>query len=151
MNYTNLTKSELIRYLDLSSTDPLVRKLVTLLQEEGLVRELTEVGMDPVTHKFEYDYDFYGPAEYINHLCNEVDFYQREREEAEYQIHQLEKEIKGLSTMTLMNFIADVNHKMEMNNLELARANNRAEAERAQRKEAEQKFEFWEKLNHGIK
>lgn len=152
MNYQHLTTKELIRYLDLTSTDPLVRKLIQLLQDESLIEELEAVGMDPDSKVFKDDgWEYRSPGEYIEHLRREVDYYVGERNHAEDQVLELEAEIKRLGTMSIVNFIADVKHKLDMNNLETARANNRAESERVLRKEAEQKFEFWDKMNHGVK
>jgi hypothetical protein len=151
MNYQHLTVKELIRYLDLTSTDPLVRKLIQLLQDESLVEELAEAGMDPVTQEFKHDWEYFGPASYIEKLRNDVDYYVEECNNLENKVRELEGEVTRMSTVSLVNFIADVQHKLEMNKLETARANNRAEAERAARKEAEQKFEFWDKMNHGVK
>ena len=152
MNYNHLTAKELIRYLDLTSTDPLVRRLVELLQEESLIEELEEAGMDPVTKEFRDDgWNYRGPAEYIQHLRNDIDYYVREAEELQGQVHDLEKEVKRFSTVNLVSFIADVHHKLEMAKMEQGRAERRAEHEQTLRKEAEQKFEFWDKMNHGIK
>lgn len=152
MNYNHLTAKELIHYLDLNSTDPLVLRLVKLLQEESLVEELEEAGMDPVTKEFRDDgWNYRGPAEYIQHLRNDLDYYVRECDDLQNQVYDLEKEIKNLSTISLVNFIADVKHKLDMTIMEKDRANAKAEEERVKRKEAEQKFEFWDKMNHGIR
>lgn len=151
MNYAAMTTKELIHYLDLYSDDPVVRRLVRLLQEESLVEELAALGMDPVTREFKHDWEYYGPAEYIEKLRGDIDYYVEECNDLENQVRELEGEVTRMSTVSLVNFIADVKHKLDMNNLETARANNRAEAERAARKEAEQKFEFWDKMNHGVK
>jgi predicted Holliday junction resolvase-like endonuclease len=74
-----------------------------------------------------------------------------ERDQMEHEKDELEREVTRLSTMSLVNFVADVQHKMEMNTMERDRAVKRAEQERELRKEAEQKFEFWDKMNHGVK
>jgi hypothetical protein len=152
MNYEHLTAKELINYLDLYHEDPLVRRLVTLLREESLIEELEEAGMDPVTKEFRDDgWNYLGPGEYIEHLRNDVDYYVREAEELQGQVHELEKEVKRFSTVNLVSFIADVHHKLEMAKMEQGRAERIAEQERVLSKTAEQKFEFWDKMNHGIK
>ena len=152
MNYENLSVKELIHYLDLYHEDPLVRRLVTLLREESLVEELEDAGMDPVTKTFRTDgWNYRGPAEYIQHLRNDLDYYVREADDLQNKVYDLEKEIKNLSTISLVNFIADVHHKLEMAKMEQGRAERIAEQERVLRKTAEQKFEFWDKMNHGIK
>lgn len=151
MNYEHLTAKELIHYLDLYSEDPMVRRLVRLLQEDWLMEELIDAGMDPDSRQFKHDWEYYGPREYIEHLRNDVDYYVRERDEMEAQVFELEKEVKRLGTISLVNFIADVHHKLEMAKMEQGRAERIAEHEKTLRKEAEQKFEFWDKMNHGIK
>lgn len=151
MNYQHLTAGELIRYLDLTSTDPLVRKLIQLLQDESLIYELESAGMDPVTREFKHDWEYFGPASYIEKLRNDVDYYVEECNNLENKVRELEGEVTRMSTVSLVNFIADVHHKLEMSKFEQGRAERRAEAEREARKEAEQKFEFWDKMNHGVK
>jgi hypothetical protein len=151
MNYDNLTTKELINYLDLTSTDPLVLRLIDLLKDESLSVELEEAGMDPITREFRDDGVYLSPAEYINQLQRDRDYYLDESDDQRRQIDSLEAEIKRLGTINLMNFIADVQHKMEMATMEKDRAVRRAEQERELRKEAEQKFEFWDKMNHGIR
>jgi len=151
MNHDNLTAKELIHYLDLYSEDPVVRRLVTLLQEDSLMCELVDVGMDEDTLQFKDDWQYYSPGDYISHLRNDLDYYVRECDDLQNEVYDLQKEIKNMSTISLVSFIADVKHKMDMTIMEKDRALARAEEERVLRKSAEQKFEFWDKMNHGIK
>lgn len=151
MKTEHLTIKELINYLDFTSTDPMVLRLVHSLKNESLSVELEEAGMDPTIRKFKDDWEYFSPAEYINHLQRERDYYLEESDDQRHQIEQLEAEIKRMSTTTLMNFIADVQHKMEMTTMEKDRAVRAAAADRKLREEAEQKFEFWDKMNHGIR
>jgi len=151
MNYEAMSTKELIHYLDLYSDDPLVRRLVKLLQEESLVTELVEAGMDPVTREFENDWNQYSPGEYIRQLRSDLDYYVRECDDLQSQIQSLEKEVSRMGTVNLISFIADVHHKLEMAKMEQGRAERIAENEKKLRKEAEQKFEFWDKMNNGIR
>ena len=152
MNYEHLSVKELIHYLDLYHEDPLVRRLVKLLREESLIEDLEQVGMDPVDKVFKDDgWEYRTPSEYIQHLRNDIDYHVRECDDLQSQVYDLEKEVNRLSTIGIMNFVADVHHKLEMAKMEQGRAERIAEHEKKLRQEAEQKFEFWEKLNHGIK
>lgn len=151
MNYDNLSAKELIHYLDIYNDDPMVRRLVKLLQEDSVVKELIDVGMDPTSNTFEHDWQHLSPGDYIEQLRRDMDYYIEERDEAEHKADELEREVIRLSTMSLVNFIADVHHKLEMNTMEKDRAVKRAEQEQELRKEAEKKFEFWDKMNHGIR
>lgn len=151
MNYNNLSPKELVNYLDLHSEDPVVRRLIELLQEGSIVGELVEAGMDPNFNTFKDDWQDYSPGAYIEHLRSDLDYYVRESDELQSQVYDLEKEITRLSTTSLVKFIADVHGQLESAKMSEQRAVNKAETERKLRKEAEQKFEFWEKLNHGVK
>ena len=152
MNYEHLSVKELIHYLDLYHEDPLVRRLVKLLREESLIEDLEQVGMDPVDKVFKDDgWEYRTPSEYIQHLRNDIDYHVRECDDLQSQVYDLEKEVNRLSTIGIMNFVADVKHKLDMTIMEKDRAIARAEEEKVLRKSAEQKFEFWDKMNHGIK
>ena len=151
MNYETLSAKELIHYLDLYSNDPVVRRLVKLLQEESLVEELVEAGMDPVSREFEHDWEHLSPAEYIYKLKSDIDYYKQEVDDKDTEIFNLNKEVNRLSTKSLVSFIADVQQTLEFAKMEEGRAKRIAEHEKQLRQEAEKKFEFWEKLNHGVK
>ena len=152
MNYEHLSVKELIHYLDLYHKDPLVRRLVKLLREESLIEDLEQVGMDPVSKVFKDDgWEYRTPGEYIEHLRNDIDYHVRECDNLQSQVHDLEKEVKRLSTISLVSFIADVHQTLETAKMEEGRARRIAEHEKKLREEAEHKFEFWDKMNHGIK
>ncbi len=151
MNYNTLSDKELIHYLDIYSDDLVVRRLVKLLQEDSVVKELIDVGMDPTNMTFEHDWQHLSPGDYIEQLRRDIEYYIDERDEMEQEKDRLEREVNRLSTISLVNFIADVHHKLEVSQMERDRANRQAEQERVLRKEAEKKFEFWDKINHGIK
>jgi predicted RNase H-like nuclease (RuvC/YqgF family) len=152
MNYNNLSVKELIHYLDLYNDDPLVRRLVVLLREESLVEELEEVGMDPNTKTFRDEgWDYRGPGEYIEHLRNDVDYYVREADELRTEVHNLEKEVARLSARGVASLLAEVHDTLESAKMEEGRYRRMAEHEKKLREEAEQKFEFWDKLHYGIK
>ncbi len=151
MNYQTMSTKELVHYLDLYSTDPIVRRLVQLLQEESLVQELVNVGMDPVDRTFEHDWQHLSPGDYIEQLRRDMEYHIEERDEIEQEKEQLEREVNRLSTTSLVKFIADVHQTLEMNKMERDRAVRQSKKEQELRKEAEQKFEFWDKMNHGIR
>jgi predicted RNase H-like nuclease (RuvC/YqgF family) len=152
MNYNNLSVKELVHYLDLYNDDPLVRRLVVLLREESLIEELEAVGMDPATKEFKDEgWNYRGPAEYIEHLRNEIDYYVREADDLQTEVHNLEKEVAKLSARGVASLLAEVHDTLEAAKMEEGRYRRMAEHEKKLREEAEHKFEFWEKLNHGIK
>jgi len=146
-----LSNQELVNRLWLESTDPTVRKLLEIFNEESLIDELKSAGMDIKNMAFESDYQWYSPAEYIHHLRSDVQYYMDEADDLRNEVDALNREINRLSTISLVNFIAEVKHKLEMTTMEKDRAVRAAENDRKLREDAEQKFEFWEKLHYGIK
>lgn len=151
MNYLTMSSKELIHYLDFNSQDPIVRRLVKLLQEESLVEDLVAAGMDPETREFKHDWSYYSPSEFIEKLQNDVEYMDQDLIEKEREIADLEREVTRLSTKSLVQFIADVHEKLESAKMEEGRARRIAEHEKKLREEAEHKFEFWDKMNNGIR
>lgn len=109
MNYDSMTSKELINYLDLHNTDPLVRRLITLLRDESLMEELEDAGMDPVTKTFEDGWETYTPSEYIYHLRSDVDYYKQDAETWEAQHEQAKQECEKLKARS----VAELLHEME--------------------------------------
>ncbi len=151
MNYNSLSDKELLNYLDLYSDDPVVRRLLKILEEGSIMQELVDAGMNPNDKTFEHEWQHLSPGDYIVQLRRDMEYYIDERDELEQEKEQLEREVNRLSITSLVKFIADVHQTLEMNKSERDRALRQSEQERERRKEAEQKFEFWEKLNHGVK
>jgi hypothetical protein len=151
MNYNSLSDKELLNYLDLYNDDPLVRRLLKILEEGSIVQELVDAGMDPTDRTFEHDWQHLSPGDYIEQLRRDMEYHIDERDEIELEKEHLEREVTRLSTMSLVKFIADVSEKLDVATSEMHRAQRIAENEKKLRQESEQKFEFWEKLNHGIK
>ena len=55
MNYNAMTLPELVHYLDLYNTDPMVQRLIQRLDHSDLRLELEEAGMDHVSGMFKDD------------------------------------------------------------------------------------------------
>ena len=146
-----LSNKEFINQLDLESTDPVVRRLLAIINDDSIRVELEEAGMDPVYCTFEYEWEHLHPADYIRKLKDDIEYYKRDIDDKDTEIYNLNKEINRLSTTSLVSFIADVQQTLETAKMEEGRARRIAEHEKKLREEAEHKFEFWEKLNYGGK
>ena len=109
MNLNHLSDVELLRYLDLTSTDPTIIRLVNMLSAPngGLVGDLVEAGMDPNTWVFTEDYQDYFPGEYITHLQKMVDYEQQDRVIAESDLADMREEVKRLSRRSVTDLLAD--------------------------------------------
>ncbi len=146
-----LSDKEFINRLDLESTDPVVRRLLAILGDNSIRLELEEVGMDHEDCTFSHDWQNLSPGEYIEQLRKDIDYCNQDLEALEQEKLDLEREVNRLSTISLVKFIGDVSDKLDVANSEMHRHRRIAEQEKKLREEAEQKFEFWEKLNYGGK
>jgi hypothetical protein len=109
MNLNHLSDVELLRYLDLTSTDPTIIRLINMLSAPngGLVGDLVEAGMDPNTWVFTEDYQDYFPGEYITHLQKMVDYEQQDRVIAESDLADMREEVDRLSRRSVTQLLVD--------------------------------------------
>ena len=113
MNLNHLTDDELIRYLDDTSDDPIVRRLIDIfLNNDNMIfQQLVDVGMDK-DGRFESDYEYLPVGQYIEHLRNEVDYYQREAEELEYKLEDEKEKSKRLSARSIAEVMSELKEQI---------------------------------------
>lgn len=140
---TNLTFKELVHYLDFTSTDPMVRRLLEYIndKEESIVEGLVDVGMDPVEFRFDYDGYYYSPGQYIEQLVNDADYSERMAQEWEEKYYRMKEKHDRLQARS----IADVLNEMK-NQLISAEEESRR-ATRIAKKYEEENRELLEKIN----
>ena len=139
MNLLHYSDSELLNYLDLYSTDPVIRRLLTIAdRSEQCISELHNVGMDTDGY-FE---NTFSPAEYIQHLENEIECYSRDLAQATNRVYQLE-------TRTLMSFVEDVNQALKAANQKVTRISMDLIKAEEELKESQDKLKAWNLLARG--
>jgi predicted RNase H-like nuclease (RuvC/YqgF family) len=106
-----------------------------------ILDDLEDAGMCPDTCTFE---NTYSPGQYIRHLENEIDYLANER-------NQLQDELHELKATTLIDFIANVKQELHTAKWSIEESRRVAQREKELRIEAEQKWEMWDKLHHGIR
>jgi hypothetical protein len=128
----HLTDKELIDYVLKHDTDPVRVRLAGVMERmPGVILDgLVDVGMDDTWCTFE---NTWHPGDYIHHLRNEIEFYERELMEAQEKLQALEKR-------TLLEFMVEIGNTVQT--LENKLSNAEAEA-----KEAKSKLSMWNKLN----
>lgn len=110
MTNINYSYEELVHYLDLTATDPVVRRLVNMLNtDSSLISGLIEAGMNTTTFTFEEDYQDYTPGEYIEYLEKEVQSHADRANDWEWKYDQVAEERDQLKVRS----IAQVLHEME--------------------------------------
>jgi hypothetical protein len=115
MNLNHLSDVELLRYLDLTSTDPLVIRLINMLSAPngGLVGDLVEAGMDPNTWVFTDDHQDYYPGDYITHLQKMVAYAEDDRAVAEMDLADAREELDKLSRRTVTELLVDAQRAID--------------------------------------
>ena len=117
MKYESMTARELIHYLDLYNTDPVVRLLLEKISHEDYLTELIDLGMDSNTYTFRSEYGgAYTLGEYIRHLRESLQGTEDELDELKYKYDDLQETCDELKTRSIMDFIEEV--KQEKQQLE---------------------------------
>jgi hypothetical protein len=139
----NYTYQELVHYLDISTTDPLVRKLIDFIitGENTVLEQLIEEGMDPVTQTFYHDHEELDPGTYIHHLKRDSDYYQEEMEIAQNERDEEQVKRKRLETRSVADLLASMEEIVKRSKAEVDNAN------RIQRKTEQENDELKEKIN----
>ena len=145
MKLNHLSDLELLHYLDLYSTDPIVQRLVTILSttRAGLVNDLVDAGMDSDTWIFEDDGDKYTPGDYIVHLRSLVQYERDGRHTAEFEQDLLQREVDRLSARTIVDFLHEAKDLVDNANRNAASAVRSAHDLDCQNKELQEKLDVW--------
>jgi len=143
----HLTDKELIDYIVKFSDDDEKVRLATYMErlEGSIIDDLMDAGMDETWCTFRSEWGGeYHPGQYIRLLEDEI----RDRD---YKINQLHKELEELKTTTIVDFIADVKQELHTAKWSIEESRRVAQREKELRIEAEQKWDMWDKLHHGIR
>jgi hypothetical protein len=113
-NLEHLSDEELIHHLDIHSTDPVVRRLVKIFNDNNdmIYKQLLQVGMSR-DGLFESSYEYMSVGEYIEHLRSEVAYYQNEAEELEYKLDDEKEKSKRLSARGIAEVIEELHQEIK--------------------------------------
>ena len=140
---------ELLHYLDLYSTDPVIRRLVNFLSNTrgGLITDLEAAGMDPHTWQFETEWQSMYPGDYIQQL-------RRDRDEAEsdlaYTKHELEeanRELYELKTRSIMDFVQEVWQEKKAATAKVQQAQEEINQVKKQNDKLKEQIDMWAAMN----
>jgi hypothetical protein len=150
MNYNSMSDQELLHYLDLSSNDPLIRRLVNVLAKTrgALIDDLEHAGMDSQSWTFGEGWTKYSPGQYIEELRNDVSRAEDELELAQHELEQAIDERDQLKTRTIMQFITEVQQEK---NAAPSRANEawtETNRVREENNKLREQIDMWGRLNH---
>ena len=148
-NLTHLTDDELIRHLDNTTVDPIVRRLVDIFinNDDMIFRQLLDVGMDK-DGRFETNYEHLPVGEYIEHLRSELAYYQTEAEELEYKLEDKKEEVKRLGARSIAEVMTELHQeikRVDQRAHDNERARHRAEEDRDL---AREQLKMWNHLRN---
>lgn len=149
MNYSIMTDTELLHYLELYSTDPMIQRLVKLLEKTRgrIIRDLEDAGMDPRTWTFGSDWESMYPGEYIESLRTDVRNAEEELSGLRYKYNDLEEECERLQTRTVMDFIKEVKQE-QADNADLVReAMKTVKAFKDENAQLKEQIDMWGRMN----
>ena len=149
MNYNSMSDQELLHYLDLSSNDPLIRRLINVLAKTrgALIDDLESAGMDSQSWTFGEGWNKFSPGQYIEELRNDVRHAEDELELAQDDLRQAIDERDQLKTRTIMQFMDEVNKEKIRCSLIASDAMKESNKVREENDKLREQIDMWGKLN----
>ena len=149
MNYNSMSDYELLHYLDLSSDDLLIRRLINVLTKTrgALIDDLESAGMDSQSWTFGEGWNKFSPGQYIEELRNDIRHAEDELELAQEELEQAINERDQLKTRNIMQLITEAQQEK---NAAASRANEAWTETNRVRKENDklrEQIDMWGAMN----
>jgi hypothetical protein len=150
MNYNSMSDQELLHYLDLSSDDPLIRRLINVLARTrgALIDDLESAGMDSQSWTFGEGWNKFSPGQYIEELRNDLRHAEDELELAQDELEKMRDERDQLKTRNIMQFIEEVNKEKIRCSLIASDAMKESNKVREENDKLREQIDMWGRLNH---
>jgi hypothetical protein len=148
MNYDAMTDMELLHYLDLYSTDPVIRRLVNFLSNTrgGLITDLEAAGMDSHTWQFETEWQSMYPGDYIQQLRQDISDLEQDLSVTKSDLEDVTEERNRLETRSVMDLIAEVQKERIVNREERYRAEKHAASVKEENDKLREQLGMWKIL-----
>jgi hypothetical protein len=149
MNYNAMSDHELMHYLDLYSTDPLVRRLIGVLARTrgALIDDLVDAGMDAQDWTFGEGWNKFSPGQYIEELRNDVERAEDELRLAQDELSGMLDECERLKTRTIMQFIEEVQSEKRISKANADEAYKEAARVRQENAKLREQIDMWGAMN----
>lgn len=150
MNYDSMADHELLHYLDLTATDPLIRRLINVLARTrgALIDDLESAGMDPQSWTFGDGWNKFSPGQYIEELRNDLQHAEDQLEIAQREITQIEDERDQLKTRNIIKFIEELQQEKRSNQELVRESIATVQAYKKENDKLKEQIDMWGKLNH---
>jgi hypothetical protein len=150
MNYNSMSDQELLHYLDLSSNDPLIRRLINVLAKTrgALIDDLESAGMDSQSWTFGEGWNKFSPGQYIEELRNDLRRAEDDLEMAQHELRQAIDERDQLKVRGVMQLIEEVQSEKRINKSRADEAWKEANRIREENAKLREQIDMWGRLNH---
>lgn len=149
MNYTAMSDTEFMHYLDIYSDDPVVRRLVDVLAKTrgALVDDLVDAGMDAQHWTFGDGWGQQSPGQYIEELRHDLRHAQDELEIVQRELSDMQDERDQLRTKNIMKFIEEVQREQANSASRANEAWKEANRVREENAKLREQIDMWGSLN----
>jgi hypothetical protein len=149
MNYNSMSDQELLHYLDLTSNDPLIRRLINVLAKTrgALIDDLESAGMDSQSWTFGEGWNKYSPGQYIEELRNDVERAEDELRLAQDELSGMQDECERLKARTIMQFIEEVQSEKRISKINADEAYKEAARVRQENAKLREQIDMWGAMN----
>ena len=149
MNYNAMSDHELMHYLDLYSTDPVVRRLIGVLAQTrgALIDDLEAAGMDSQSWTFGEGWNKFSPGQYIEELRHDVERAEDELRLAQDELSGMQDECERLKTRTIMQFIEEVQSEKRISKANADEAYKEAARVRQENAKLREQIDMWGAMN----
>jgi hypothetical protein len=149
MNYNSMSDQELLHYLDLSSNDPLIRRLINVLAKTrgALIDDLESAGMDSQSWTFGEGWNKYSPGQYIEELRNDLRRAKDDLELAQDELRQAIDERDQLKVRGVMQLIEEVQSEKRISKARADEAWTETNRVRQENAKLREQIDMWGRLN----
>ena len=149
MKYDSMTDMELIHYLDIYATDPLLRRLATMLGNTrgGLISDLEAAGMDPHTWQFKTEWQSMYPGDYIEQLRRDLDEAESDLSHTKYKLEEAETELNELKTRSIMDFVQEVWQEKKTASFKVSEAQKEVKRVNELNDKLKEQIDMWAAMN----
>jgi hypothetical protein len=149
MNYNSMSDQELLHYLDLSSNDPLIRRLINVLAKTrgALIDDLESAGMDSQSWTFGEGWNKFSPGQYIEELRNDLRRAEDDLELAQDELRQAIDERDQLKVRGVMQLIEEVQSEKRISKARADEAWTETNRVRQENAKLREQIDMWGRLN----
>lgn len=149
MNYNSMSDTEFMHYLDIYCDDPVVRRLIGVLERTrgALVDDLVDAGMDAQDWTFGTGWSRQSPGQYIHDLRHELDQAESDLRLAQSELADLEDERDRLKSRSIMQFVEEVQQEKRAATHKVLAAQEETKRVARENAKLREQIDMWGKLN----